>query len=176
MMQDALPAYVKALISMPCQEPTLASFWKLWQINKQLVITRSSPDAHNTKVCKSQNPSEEKCPKRPHGIIIVWRTHLLIKQYFFNYEMQNQQDADCKPKQSYELYLIVIFDCCPLEYFVCILYCHIYICLFLFTFMMLTPKGNRICTENYWTVLNFAQRFWTVIYASCRINLLFLPP
>lgn len=44
-----------------------------------------------------------------HGIIIVWITHLLITQCFFNDEMQNQQDTDWKPKQSYEFYLTVIF-------------------------------------------------------------------
>lgn len=83
-------------------------FWKLYQINKQLVITRTSPSAHNTKVCKSPNPLE-KCLKRTHGIVIVWVTRLLIKQYFVSYKMQNQQDADCKPKQSYEFYLTVVF-------------------------------------------------------------------
>lgn len=73
------------------------------------------------------------------SIIIVWITHVLIKQYFSSSKMQNQQDAACKPKQSYEIYPTVIFMIAVPWNTWAVLYWHV----FIYSFSYLFSWGSR---------------------------------
>lgn len=82
-------------------------------MNKQVVITRTNPNAQKTIACKAQSSQKKKKKfQEIHDITFVWITHLLIKQYFFNSKMQNKQDVETA-NQSRVLSHCNYYGCSP---------------------------------------------------------------